>query len=269
MRHRKPRGRPLDGWLIIDKPPGPDQHRRRQPRPPLVRRPESRPWRHARPAGHRRAADRVRRGHQNRALCDGRHQALPFHPPLRRGARHRRRRRPGHRHHRRPPDRRRDPRRPAAFRGDIMQVPPVFSAIKVAGERAYDLARAGAPPVLEPRPARVDRFELIEPARRRHARCSKCSRARASTCAAWPATSRWPAARSAISPPCAGCGSAPSPKRRRFRWTNCSPRRIPRATSPDLLLPVATALADIPALALTEAEAFGLSQWPGDQPGRR
>jgi tRNA pseudouridine55 synthase len=29
--------------------------------------------------------------------------------------------------------------------------------------------------------------------------------------------------------------------------------------SPDLLLPVATALADIPALALTEAEAFGLS----------
>ena len=36
-------------------------------------------------------------------------------------------------------------------------IPP----IKVAGERAYDLARAGAPPVLEPRPARVDRFELI------------------------------------------------------------------------------------------------------------
>jgi tRNA pseudouridine55 synthase len=30
------------------------------------------------------------------------------------------------------------------------------------------------------------------------------------------------------------------------------------ATSPDFLLPVATALADIPALALTEAEAFGL-----------
>ena len=48
-----------------------------------------------------------------------------------------------------------------AFRGAIMQVPPAFSAIKVEGERAYDLARAGAPPELPPRPAQVDRFELI------------------------------------------------------------------------------------------------------------
>ena len=31
----------------------------------------------------------------------------------------------------------------AAFRGDIMQVPPQVSAVKVDGERAYDLARAG------------------------------------------------------------------------------------------------------------------------------
>ena len=43
-----------------------------------------------------------------------------------------------------------------------MQVPPAFSAVKVAGERAYDMAREGRPPALEPRPARVDRFELIE-----------------------------------------------------------------------------------------------------------
>ncbi len=49
-----------------------------------------------------------------------------------------------------------------AFRGDIMQVPPAFSAVKVAGERAYDMARQGRAPVLEPRPARVDRFELVE-----------------------------------------------------------------------------------------------------------
>ncbi len=48
-----------------------------------------------------------------------------------------------------------------AFIGNIMQVPPSFSAIKVEGERAYDLARAGAPPELPPRPAQVDRFELI------------------------------------------------------------------------------------------------------------
>ena len=43
-----------------------------------------------------------------------------------------------------------------------MQVPPIFSAIKVAGERAYDMAREGRAPVLEKRPARVDRFELVE-----------------------------------------------------------------------------------------------------------
>src|SRR3984885_8301785 len=48
-----------------------------------------------------------------------------------------------------------------AFRGNIMQIPPAFSAIKVDGERAYDLARAGPPPDLPPRPAQVDRFEPI------------------------------------------------------------------------------------------------------------
>ena len=57
-----------------------------------------------------------------------------------------------------------------AFRGLIMQIPPVFSAIKVEGERAYDLARAGAPPDLPPRPAQVDRFELIGRPASRHRR---------------------------------------------------------------------------------------------------
>jgi len=47
------------------------------------------------------------------------------------------------------------------FIGNIMQIPPVFSAIKVEGERAYDLARAGAPPELQSRPAQVDRFEFL------------------------------------------------------------------------------------------------------------
>jgi len=47
------------------------------------------------------------------------------------------------------------------FTGAIMQAPPAFSAIKVAGERAYDLARAGAPPALEERPIEVRRLELV------------------------------------------------------------------------------------------------------------
>src|SRR6201988_339555 len=49
-----------------------------------------------------------------------------------------------------------------AFRGAILQVPPAYSAVKIAGERAYDMAREGRAPVLEPRPARVDRFDLVE-----------------------------------------------------------------------------------------------------------
>src|ERR1017187_8253629 len=38
----------------------------------------------------------------------------------------------------------------AALTGEIQQVPPVVSAIKVAGLRSYQLAREGTPPVLEP-----------------------------------------------------------------------------------------------------------------------
>lgn len=38
-----------------------------------------------------------------------------------------------------------------AFRGEISQVPPVYSAIKVNGQRAYKLAREGKKVVIEPR----------------------------------------------------------------------------------------------------------------------
>jgi len=49
-----------------------------------------------------------------------------------------------------------------AFRGDILQTPPAFSAVKVGGARAYDLARAGAAPALAARPLRVHRLDLVE-----------------------------------------------------------------------------------------------------------
>jgi tRNA pseudouridine55 synthase len=48
------------------------------------------------------------------------------------------------------------------FTGEIEQVPPAFSAIKIAGERAYDLARAGETVELEPRPVVIERFTLLE-----------------------------------------------------------------------------------------------------------
>jgi tRNA pseudouridine55 synthase len=45
--------------------------------------------------------------------------------------------------------------------GAILQRPPEFSALKVQGQRAYDLARAGRPVALAPRQVRVDRIDLI------------------------------------------------------------------------------------------------------------
>jgi tRNA pseudouridine55 synthase len=47
------------------------------------------------------------------------------------------------------------------FTGTITQAPPAFSAIKVDGERAYDLARAGAPAELAERDIDVHRLELV------------------------------------------------------------------------------------------------------------
>src|SRR5690606_25874794 len=49
-----------------------------------------------------------------------------------------------------------------AFTGEIMQRPPAFSAIKVAGERAYDRAREGEAVVLEERPVVIHRLALID-----------------------------------------------------------------------------------------------------------
>ncbi len=49
-----------------------------------------------------------------------------------------------------------------AFIGTIMQVPPAYSAIKIAGERAYDLARDGETFVLEPRPITIHGLELVD-----------------------------------------------------------------------------------------------------------
>jgi tRNA pseudouridine55 synthase len=47
------------------------------------------------------------------------------------------------------------------FRGDILQTPPQYSAVKVDGERAYDLAREGELMDLAPRPLWVDSLTVI------------------------------------------------------------------------------------------------------------
>ncbi|MBE7210525.1 MAG: tRNA pseudouridine(55) synthase TruB, partial [Gluconacetobacter diazotrophicus] len=145
------------------------------------------------------------------------------------------------------------------FRGDIMQVPPVFSAIKVAGERAYDMAREGRAPVLEPRPARVDRFDLIE-------------RIDADTAVFAVQSGKGVYMRSLardLALACGTVGHVAALRRLRvgpFREEHAIPldKVIPgedkAPAPPELLLPVATALADIPALAVQPDEAAALKQ---------
>lgn len=49
-----------------------------------------------------------------------------------------------------------------SFVGDIMQLPPMYSAVQVNGQRLYDLARQGVEIERTPRQIRVDRLELAE-----------------------------------------------------------------------------------------------------------
>jgi tRNA pseudouridine55 synthase len=49
-----------------------------------------------------------------------------------------------------------------SFVGTILQQPPVYSALKVGGRRAYDLARKGLEVKLQPRPVVVYKIELLE-----------------------------------------------------------------------------------------------------------
>ena len=55
------------------------------------------------------------------------------------------------------------------FTGEIMQAPPTFSAIKVDGERAYDLARAGEVVELAERPILIEALRLVDVPDRDHA----------------------------------------------------------------------------------------------------
>ncbi|MCF3946011.1 tRNA pseudouridine(55) synthase TruB [Acidiphilium sp. AL] len=144
-----------------------------------------------------------------------------------------------------------------AFRGAIMQVPPAFSAIKVEGERAYDLARAGAPPDLPPRPAQIDRFDLIGRPDPDHAIFEVASgkgvymRSLARDLARAIGTVGHIAALRRLA-------VGPFTEQAATTLDKLADSGHSAATNPDLVRPVETALADIPALALTEAEAAAL-----------
>ena len=139
------------------------------------------------------------------------------------------------------------------FTGDIEQVPPAFSAVKVGGHRAYELARAEVAVELAPRTVRIERFELVGCPDADHAEfevgCGKGTYMRSL------------ARDLALRLGTLGHVTA-------LRRTRAGPFAEEAAISLDNfeglghsaplvshLLPVETALADIPALALTEAEA--------------
>jgi tRNA pseudouridine55 synthase len=149
------------------------------------------------------------------------------------------------------------------FTGTISQVPPRFSAIKVEGERAYDLAREGAAVELEARPVEIGRLELIERPDADHAvfeaECGKGTYVRAlardlgrllgtfgHVCAL---------RRTAVGP--FGAGDMIPLERLGELWHRAA---AGEASLADALKPVETALADIPALAVSRADAARLQR---------
>jgi tRNA pseudouridine55 synthase len=146
----------------------------------------------------------------------------------------------------------------AAFVGEIDQVPPAYSAIKVEGERAYDLAREGVAVDLASRKVMIHSAELTGAPDADHANiaitCGKGTyvRALARDLAVALGTK---AHVSALRRTRVGPFSAERAATLELVIDLCD-----RGAGLEVLLPVETALDDIPALAVTAEDAFKLSQ---------
>ncbi len=158
------------------------------------------------------------------------------------------------------------------FMGTLSQTPPSYSALKVAGQRAYDLARAGETPVLPPRMVRIDQLELVSAGPDEASFRVECGKG---------TYVRVLAQDLALAVGTLGYVSA-------LRRTRVGPFAEDRAISLEQLAelvvnpapvaylhPVAAALADIPAIAVTGAEAQCLKAGqpirlaPGNNQGQR
>jgi tRNA pseudouridine55 synthase len=145
-----------------------------------------------------------------------------------------------------------------AFVGEIDQRPPAFSALKIDGERAYDLARAGKPVDLKSRKVTIERLELLDRPDADHADfvvgCGKGTYIRSlgrDLALALGSVGYLSALRRTVVGPFREEGSISLPKLEALG-------HIPPLLG--ALAPVATALDDIPVLALTEAQADRLRQ---------
>ncbi len=150
-----------------------------------------------------------------------------------------------------------------AFVGEIQQVPPAYSAIKVDGERAYDLARAGETVELEARTVTIHSARVADapPGELGDAdhvtieiECGKGTYVRAIV--------------RDLALALGACGHVSALRRTRVgRFTEQSAVALElledlgyEARQSEALLPVETALDDIPVLAVTDEDAFRLKQ---------
>lgn len=158
---RKRRGRPLNGWLIVDKPAGVTSTA-------VVNKAR---WAfQAQKAGHSGTLDplatgllAVAFGEATKTIAVAQEGLKTYRFTMRLGQRTETDDAEGaviETSERRPDDAEIEAALPA-FTGAIEQVPPQYSAVRVEGERAYDLAREGVEMDLAPRPLWVDRLELV------------------------------------------------------------------------------------------------------------
>jgi len=150
-----------------------------------------------------------------------------------------------------------------AFTGTIEQVPPRYSAIKIAGERAYDIARDGEEVELEARPVDIHSLVVVDAPDRDHtvlaAECGKGTYVRALArdigrmlgCCGHVAALRRTAVGPFIDNDMISLEKLES---------LCHRAAAGEASLADALMPVETALDDIPALAVSRADAARLQR---------
>ena len=149
------------------------------------------------------------------------------------------------------------------YTGTIMQVPPRYSAIKVQGERAYDLARDGETVELAARPVEIHRFALVNIPDADHAEfeaeCGKGTYVRALARDMGRALGCYghieALRRKAVGP--FGENDAISLVQLAVL---CHRAAAGEGSLADALLPIETALDDIPALAVNRADAARLQR---------
>jgi tRNA pseudouridine55 synthase len=144
------------------------------------------------------------------------------------------------------------------FLGEVEQVPPAFSALKIDGKRAYDLARTGEAVILKPRRVSIERLELLDRPEADRAdfgvACGKGTYIRSlgrDLALALGTVGHLAALRRTVAGP---FGEEAAISLSKLEALGHNSRLL------GALVPVATALDDIPALALTETQADRLRQ---------